>query len=60
MCHIDKIMNPIYSTKPKGHGTGLGLSISHSIISDHGGSLAVESEEGEYTRVTIDLPTAPK
>ena len=26
---IEKVMNPFFSTKPKGKGTGLGLSISH-------------------------------
>ncbi len=53
---IDKIMNPFFSTKPKGMGTGLGLSISHGIINDHRGTLTIESREGDYTRVTIDLP----
>ena len=53
---IDKIMNPFFSTKPKGMGTGLGLSISHGIINDHSGTLTIESREGDYTRVTIDLP----
>jgi PAS domain S-box-containing protein len=54
----EKILNPFYSTKPDGSGTGLGLSISHGIISDHGGKLSISSIEGEYTRVTIDLPSA--
>jgi PAS domain S-box-containing protein len=53
---IDKVIDPFFSTKPSGHGTGLGLSISHSIIKDHGGRLELESKEGEYTRVIIDLP----
>ena len=53
---IDKIMNPFFSTKPKGMGTGLGLSISHGIINDHCGVLAIESKAHEYARVTIDLP----
>jgi C4-dicarboxylate-specific signal transduction histidine kinase len=57
---IEKVINPFFSTKAKGHGTGLGLSISHGIITDHGGSLAVESEEGNYTRVTIELPAVTK
>jgi two-component system, NtrC family, sensor kinase len=53
---IDKVMHPFFSTKPSGLGTGLGLSISHGIIGSHGGRLAVESVEGAYTKVTIDLP----
>lgn len=53
---IHKVINPFFSTKPKGEGTGLGLSISHRIISSHGGTLIIESIEGEYTKVIIDLP----
>jgi signal transduction histidine kinase len=53
---LDKIINPFFSTKPKGEGTGLGLSISHGIVADHGGRLAVESVQGAYTKVQIDLP----
>ncbi|UCD35158.1 MAG: PAS domain S-box protein [Nitrospiraceae bacterium] len=53
---LDKVMNPFFSTKPSGSGTGLGLSISHGIITDHGGHISITSVEGEYTKVTIDLP----
>jgi len=53
---LDKICNPFFSTKPPGEGTGLGLSISHGIIRDHEGRLRFESVEGEYTKVTVDLP----
>ncbi len=52
----EKVLTPFFSTKPSGHGTGLGLSISHSIIKDHGGSIMIESEEGSYTRMIVDLP----
>ncbi len=53
---MEKVMHPFFSTKPSGLGTGLGLSISHGIIRSHGGKLRLESVEGSYTRVTIDLP----
>ncbi len=53
---LGKVMNPFFSTKPRGKGTGLGLSISHGIILDHGGELSVESAEGSFTRVLIQLP----
>ncbi len=53
---IDKVMNPFFSTKPRGKGTGLGLSISHGIVTDHGGSIRIESVEGEFTKVIIELP----
>ena len=52
---IDKVVNPFFSTKPGGKGTGLGLSISHGIITDHGGRLMINSIEGEFTSVTVDL-----
>jgi PAS domain S-box-containing protein len=54
---IDKIYNPFFSTKPSGIGTGLGLAISHGIITDHGGKLNLKSSYGEYTAVTVLLPT---
>lgn len=55
---LDKVINPFFSTKPRGKGTGLGLSISHSIVNDHGGKLLVDSVEGEFTDVTVVLPSA--
>ena len=57
---LGKIINPFFSTKAGNQGTGLGLSISHGIISDHGGKLTIESTEGEFTKVIIDLPVKSK
>ena len=54
----DKIFQPFFTTKPTGEGTGLGLSISYDIITKaHEGEIKVETEEGEYTKFTIILPT---
>jgi GAF domain-containing protein len=54
-----KIFNPFFTTKPAGEGTGLGLSISHDIIvKQHGGSIEVETEPGEFTEFRIILPRA--
>ncbi len=50
------LTKPFFSTKPFGKGTGLGLAIAHRIVTDHGGQLSFESVEGEFTRVTVDLP----
>lgn len=53
----DKIMQPFFTTKPTGEGTGLGLSLSYDIIvKGHGGTIDVESTEGEGTLFTITLP----
>jgi two-component system NtrC family sensor kinase len=57
---IDKVVNPFFSTKPNRMGTGLGLSISHGIINEHGGKLFINSVEGEFTKIIIDLPIIPK
>jgi signal transduction histidine kinase len=54
-----KLFNPFFTTKPTGEGTGLGLSISHDIIVKlHGGSIEVDSKEGEYAEFKISLPIA--
>ena len=55
---LDKVMKPFFTTKPAGEGTGLGLSITQGIIADHGGTLLLESVEGVFTRVTLELPAA--
>ncbi|GAB3776602.1 hypothetical protein GCM10028818_22560 [Spirosoma horti] len=52
-----KIFQPFFTTKPTGEGTGLGLSLSYDIVTKgHGGSLTVESQEGEGTAFVIQLP----
>jgi GAF domain-containing protein len=42
---------------PAGEGTGLGLSISYDIVTQqHGGTIAIDSAEDEFTEFTIRLP----
>ena len=53
----EKMFNPFFTTKPAGEGTGLGLSISHDIIvKQHGGSIEVDTQPGEFTELRIILP----
>ncbi|RPD46926.1 histidine kinase [Hymenobacter sediminis] len=54
---VDKIFQPFFTTKPTGEGTGLGLSLSYDIITKgHGGTLLVETQEGQGTEFIITLP----
>jgi signal transduction histidine kinase len=55
----EKLFSPFFTTKPAGEGTGLGLSISHDIIvKQHGGSIEVDTQPGEFTEFRIVLPRA--
>jgi two-component system NtrC family sensor kinase len=52
-----KIFQPFFTTKPSGEGTGLGLSLAHDIVTQgHGGTLSVDSREGEFTEFVLRLP----
>lgn len=51
-----RIFDPFFTTKAIGEGTGLGLSICAGIISAHGGSIHVESEEGKGSCFLVSMP----
>ncbi len=54
----DKLFQPFFTTKPTGEGTGLGLSISYDIVTQHGGTITVDSEIDAFTEFTVRLPRA--
>jgi signal transduction histidine kinase len=54
---LAKIFEPFFTTKPTGSGTGLGLSLSYDVVvQGHGGTMKVESVEGEGATLIITLP----
>jgi signal transduction histidine kinase len=52
----DRIFDPFFTTRREKGGTGLGLSLAHSIVTDHGGTIDLESEPRRGTTVRIELP----
>ncbi|HUZ74033.1 MAG TPA: ATP-binding protein [Stellaceae bacterium] len=53
---LPKVFEPLFSTKS--FGTGLGLPLVKQILAQHGGAIAIASEPGNGTRVTLRLPCA--
>jgi PAS domain S-box-containing protein len=56
--HMGAIFEPYRTTKSS--GSGLGLLIVRRIIREHGGEIAIESQENQGTRVIIHLPRAER
>ncbi|MEW9901925.1 hybrid sensor histidine kinase/response regulator [Pseudomonas putida] len=54
---LTRAFEPFFTTKPVGAGTGLGLSMIYGFAKQSGGQVRIESEEGNGTRVYLQLPS---
>ena len=55
--NLNKIFEPFFTTARHGEGTGLGLHITYNLVTQKlGGTIRCESQVGQYTQFTIQLP----
>ena len=56
--YLPRVFDPYFTTKQT--GSGLGLATAFSIIKNHDGHIAVDSQIGRGTRVSIYLPASSR
>jgi signal transduction histidine kinase len=53
---LERIFEPFYTTRAESGGTGLGLSVTYGIVTDHGGTIEVQSQRGSGSTFSVWLP----
>ncbi|WP_019013371.1 hybrid sensor histidine kinase/response regulator [Elioraea tepidiphila] len=56
----ERVFDPFFTTKPEGVGTGVGLSLCRSIVTAHGGVIALAETPGGGATIRIVLPPGPR
>ena len=52
---LQKVFEPLFTTKAK--GIGLGLALTKTMVEGHGGTVEVKSTEGKGSTFTVRLPS---
>ena len=55
---MDRVFDPFFTTRRESGGTGLGLSLAFGIVQEYGGTISLESRQGEFARFVIQIPAA--
>ena len=54
---MERVFDPFFTTKAIGEGTGMGLAVVHGIVKSHGGTILLESQQGQGTSFHVFFPT---
>ncbi len=56
---INRIFDPFFTTRPVGQGRGMGLAVARMIMTQHGGGIRVQTDNGLGSRFALEVPVPP-